>query len=556
MKDQVNALTQAGVAAAFINSSLNERQIQKALYNADNSAYKLIYVAPERLLTYDFLSFAKSAQISMLTVDEAHCISQWGQDFRPSYAKIPEFVEQLRGSPIISAFTATATPIVRDDIIRQLALDNPTVLVAGFNRQNLYFEVAKAKPKDKFWILTDFLKDKKDLVGIVYCSTRAAVEEVCEGLNASGYKASRYHAGLPDAERRDNQDDFIYDRVKIMVATNAFGMGIDKSDVSYVVHYNMPKDMESYYQEAGRAGRDGEPADCILLYSAQDVRTNTWLIENSRDIEYPDAETEHRLKERARERLRRMTFYCATNDCLRGYILKYFGEKPPNRCGNCANCNKELAKTYQEKVPVRKKQSAVVPVNKDLYAILVNLRTAIAKEHDVPSYVIFHNSTLTDMCMKLPKTPEEFLQVSGIGRVKAEQYGERFLRAIADFLSDSDINNPAETLHIPFKEFDASEVEISEEAVSVSVIAERINCVLLESGRGKITGQKINDWLVSEGYLQVINNENKSYKIPTNIGAELGIIAVERVIRGEDVKVNLFSQEAQKYVSLNILKMI
>ena len=575
MKDQVNALTQAGVAAAFINSSLNERQIQKALRNAANGAYKLIYVAPERLLTYDFMSFVRSAQmpISMLTVDEAHCISQWGQDFRPSYSKIPEFIGQLRERPIVSAFTATATPIVRDDIIKQLALDNPTVLVSGFDRQNLYFEVARAKPKDKFPILTNFLKnkqDKKDRVGIVYCSTRAAVEEVCERLNASGYNASRYHAGLSDAERRGNQEDFIYDRVQIMVATNAFGMGIDKSNVSYVVHYNMPKDMESYYQEAGRAGRDGEPADCILLYSAQDVRTNTWLIENSRDVQYADAETEHRLKERDKERLRRMTFYCATSDCLRGYILKYFGERPPNRCGNCATCNTQLVKTYQpsqpsqeiqefqENIPISRRQTPTVPVNKDLYAVLVDLRTTIAKAHDVPSYVIFNNSTLTDMCMKLPKTPEEFLSVSGIGRVKAEQYGGRFLKAIAEFLDSNHINvNDAEgTQPSPLKEFDASEIEISEEAVSVNAIAERINCVLIESGRGKITGQKINDWLVSEGYLQVINinNGNKSYKIPTDTGAELGIIAEDRVIRGENVKVNLFSQEAQKYVALNALE--
>ncbi|MGL5972727.1 MAG: RecQ family ATP-dependent DNA helicase, partial [Oscillospiraceae bacterium] len=278
MKDQVNALTQAGISAAFINSSLTARQLSLALDKAKSGAYKLIYVAPERLMSYDFLELAQSVKIAMLTVDEAHCISQWGQDFRPSYARIPEFIAELPERPIVSAFTATATPVVRDDILSLLKLRQPTVLVTGFDRENLYFEVQK--PKDKFGALTAFLQDKKYKSGIVYCSTRNAVEEVCSKLNKNKYSASRYHAGLSDRERHQNQDDFLYDRVQIMVATNAFGMGIDKSNVNFVVHYNIPKDVESYYQEAGRSGRDGEPADCILLYSGQDVRTNLWLIEN------------------------------------------------------------------------------------------------------------------------------------------------------------------------------------------------------------------------------------------------------------------------------------
>ena len=337
MKDQVNALNQSGIAAAFINSSLSERQIRLALYNAANGAYKLIYVAPERLLSPDFMEFAQYADISMLTVDEAHCISQWGQDFRPSYAKIPEFIVRLKKRPVVSAFTATATPKVRGDIIGQLGLSDPIVLVAGFDRRNLYFDVQK--PNNKFSALLDFLKDKKGRSGIIYCSTRAKVEEVCERLRQKGYNASRYHAGLPDTERHENQDDFLYDRVQIMVATNAFGMGIDKSNVSYVAHYNMPLNIEGYYQEAGRAGRDGTAADCILFYNGQDVRTNLWMIENARDVEYPDEQTENMLKERDRERLREMTFYCTTGDCLRNSILRYFGENPPNYCGNCGNCN-------------------------------------------------------------------------------------------------------------------------------------------------------------------------------------------------------------------------
>lgn len=338
MKDQVNALTKANIAAAFINSSLNERQVAKALLNAENRMYKLIYVAPERLASPNFLAFASSAQIFMVTVDEAHCVSQWGRDFRPSYVKIPEFTARLRGRPVTSAFTATATPEVREDIIKLLKLKNPGVLVSGFDRENLYFAVRR--PEDKFAELTGYLKDKKDKSGIIYCSTRSAVEEVCARLNKSGYKAARYHAGLSDAERQANQDDFLYDRVKIMAATNAFGMGIDKANVSFVLHYNMPKDIEGYYQEAGRAGRDGKPADCILFYGERDVLTGTWMIENGSDIKYPDQKTEKRIKNRSRKRLRDMKLYCSTKKCLRGYILKYFGEHPKKRCGNCENCGK------------------------------------------------------------------------------------------------------------------------------------------------------------------------------------------------------------------------
>ncbi|MDR2693436.1 MAG: DNA helicase RecQ [Chitinispirillales bacterium] len=337
MKDQVNALTQSGAPAAFINSSLSSRQIDKALSNARNGAYKMIYVAPERLLTPGFVSLAESVKISMLTVDEAHCISQWGQDFRPSYAQIPEFIAGLPRRPVVSAFTATATPRVRDDIAGLLKLSEPRILVTGFDRANLRFDVQK--PRDKYRALKAFLTDKAKRCGIVYCATRKTVEEVCEQLRGDGFNASRYHAGLDDSERHNNQDGFIYDRVQIMVATNAFGMGIDKSNVSFVVHYNMPKDIESYYQEAGRAGRDGEPADCLLLYSGQDMRLNEWMIENDKDAQYPDAETERLLKERGHKRLREMTFYSTTGDCLRGFILKYFGETPQNFCGNCGNCD-------------------------------------------------------------------------------------------------------------------------------------------------------------------------------------------------------------------------
>lgn len=338
MKDQVSALVQSGIKAAYINSSLTSSQYSEVFRRAYNGTYKIIYVAPERLLTEAFINFAEQMKISMVTVDEAHCVSQWGQDFRPSYMKIVEFIERLSYRPIISAFTATATKEVREDIGFILRLNNPFVITTGFDRENLYFGVMK--PNDKFTELKKILENNQGKCGIIYCIARKTVEEVCDRLNNAGFSATRYHAGLSDNERHTNQDDFIYDRKLIMVATNAFGMGIDKSNVSFVVHYNMPKNLESYYQEAGRAGRDGEPADCILLYSGQDVRTNQFLIENSEDInEDLTVEMREAVRAKDRERLKMMTIYCTTNECLREYILRYFDEKSFNFCGNCSNCN-------------------------------------------------------------------------------------------------------------------------------------------------------------------------------------------------------------------------
>jgi len=337
MKDQVNALVQAGVKAAFLNSSLSPSQFQRVLRNAESGEYKIIYVAPERLLTEEFQNLVQKSKISMVTVDEAHCVSQWGQDFRPSYLLIEKFIEMLPIRPPVSAFTATATGEVREDIIRLLKLDNPTLVSTGFDRKNLYFEVKH--PKDKMSTLLDLLKKYDQKSGIIYCSTRKNVEKVCDVLCEEGYGATRYHAGLSDQERKANQEDFLYDRSSIMAATNAFGMGIDKSNVSFVIHYNMPKDIESYYQEAGRAGRDGEPADCILLYSGQDVVTNQFLIENGNLNEALDEETWEIVKRKDRERLKRMTFYCHTSQCLRCYIISYFGEKSADFCGTCYNCN-------------------------------------------------------------------------------------------------------------------------------------------------------------------------------------------------------------------------
>lgn len=343
MKDQVTTLNQAGIHAAYLNSSLTQGQYRAALRNMVNGQYKIVYVAPERLLTESFLAAARAVEISMISVDEAHCISQWGQDFRPSYLRISDFVNELEKRPVLGAFTATATREVREDILALLDLRDPVQVTTGFDRRNLKFIVRQ--PANKLKAALEIIEEHAGDCGILYCLTRKTVEEVCTELIRRGYSATRYHAGLSDEERRHNQDDFLYDRVPIMVATNAFGMGIDKSNVRYVIHYNMPKNIESYYQEAGRAGRDGLPSDCVLLYSGQDVVTNQFFIDRMEPPEDTDEETAAMIRAREQERLSRMTFYCFTNECLREYILRYFGEYGANYCGNCSNCLTQFEET-------------------------------------------------------------------------------------------------------------------------------------------------------------------------------------------------------------------
>ncbi len=532
MIDQVQNLGQNGIRGAYLNSTLTYRQYRRALYNASCGMYKIIYVAPERLETEEFAAFAHSANISMITIDEAHCVSQWGHDFRPSYLNIRTFIDSLPYRPIISAFTATATERVREDVIRILGLRQPTVVTTGFDRKNLFFSVRT--PKDKKRELLELVKSEGDRSGIIYCSTRSTVEDVCELLNDNGYPATRYHAGLDDAERKQNQEDFIYEHKPIMVATNAFGMGIDKSNVSYVIHYNMPKNMESYYQEAGRAGRDGSEARCTLLFSNKDIVTNKFLIEHSENSAL-DLETQDMIRRQDTERLNAMIFYCTTAMCLRSYILRYFGENPPDKCGKCSNCtdnvnavnvvkearivadcvsemgsrfgkstvtdvlrgadnertarhtelvsfgrlkgmtagrirdivtlmeyNGYLATVKSGEFPIltttdktadlflndtellikdtpKKKSARALPtlpeneVDERLFEKLKEVRRQLAKMQGVPSFVIFSDATLTAMCRYMPTNKEELLTVSGVGNVKAEKYGRKFLAAINEF---------------------------------------------------------------------------------------------------------------------------
>lgn len=531
MKDQVNALNDSGIKAVYLNSSMSFNEYQRALELAIRGYFKMVYVAPERLENLDFLNFANSNPISMITVDEAHCVSQWGHDFRPSYLKIVDFISKLKYRPIVSTFTATATDKVKKDISRILKLKNPYTITTGFDRKNLYFEVKH--PKDKFMALLGIVTKNRGKCGIIYCGTRKNVEEVCQKLQDEGFKALRYHAGLSHQERLYNQNCFIYDRCDIMVATNAFGMGIDKSNVSYIVHYNMPKNIESYYQEAGRAGRDGEPAECILLYSASDVSLNRFLIEQSQNDEIPP-ETMKKIKQQEHELLKYMTFYCTITTCLRSYILKYFGEKGMKSCLNCSNClsdyidmditidsQKILSCVYRAKQSVtvailsvilrggkgktitengydklstygimkdctdayirdvtnylvlhkylnqcdektaylkltklsrgvlvgdtkvymkvqkdisKKKYKEInSSVNEELFNILKDVRQNISTVQSIPSYIIFSDATLKDMCLKLPTNKDEFLKVSGVGEIKMEKYGETFIKAINDF---------------------------------------------------------------------------------------------------------------------------
>ena len=659
MQDQVKALNEAGIHAAFINSSLTETQIGIALSRAAEGIYKIIYVAPERLETYGFTDFAGRADISMVTVDEAHCISQWGQDFRPSYLKIVDFIKNLPGRPIVSAFTATATEEVKEDILCILNLMNPNVTVTGFDRENLYYSVESIRRKDDF--VTGYIEKHPTESGIIYCATRKNVDKLCETLRNRGVPVTRYHAGLDNDTRKQNQEDFIYDRAPVIVATNAFGMGIDKSNVRYVIHYNMPQSMENYYQEAGRAGRDGEPSQCILLFSAQDIIINKFLLEKKdfSGLEYEDAEL---IKQRDLRRLQIMEGYCRTTGCLRNYILNYFGEKPRLPCDNCGNCHRDYKETdmtaeakqiincvaetrgrygltivtgtllgadrarlrelgtihyksygalkdrnealirslisqlveegylyqtedqysvlkmgniaplkeegtrvimrlYEEKEPDRKKAAhrkstdSLTAAGYDLFEELRELRLEIARAESLPPYIIFNDKTLIDMCVKLPRTADDMLNVSGVGENKLAKYGGKFLTAIASFVeahphavismetaaADTDggtgtaaaaakpaRNRKGKKADFRLGEKDAAQF-VYQDLYYISDIKNELNRICTVDGVKKVTIGIIWEYLVSQGLTHEEGVNGVFVKKPTAKGTEYGILLEDKV---------------------------
>ena len=556
MSDQVKALNQAGVHAAYINSSLTENQIRMALSYASQGRYKIIYVAPERLNTPRFLDFACNADISMLTVDEAHCISQWGQDFRPSYLEIAGFLTRLPRRPIVSAFTATATERVKNDIVASLGLNNPVTMVTGFDRPNLFFRVVTRKGgSQKDNSIINYVKKHEDESGIIYCATKKNVDKLYTLLNEQGISAGRYHAGLSNDERKQNQEDFTYDRIRVMVATNAFGMGIDKSNVRYVLHYNMPQSLEYYYQEAGRAGRDGEEAECVLFFSKQDIMINKFLLQNKASA--GDVASDMQKTANDQRKLQQMINYCETDKCLREFILSYFGDTTPCICNKCSNCvvvEDEEEETYVETGKKRKKAAQLAGLNElgaALFEKLRSVRTELAAEKSVPPYIICSDKTLKDMCAKLPRDKEQLADVYGMGEQKIQNYGEAFVTAVNAFvaenpnpsgsttgerpqtvLSDEEAVETGSTRKkkLPFyiEPQTLDEVELTDKCM-LTELTNKINELCpADKEHKKLAASFINELLIAEGYLEEVTEGENKIKRVTEKGRSVGIDEEER----------------------------
>lgn len=598
MSDQVTALNQLGIHAAYINSSLSERQIQLALSYAAAGRYKIIYVAPERLGTARFLEFAQSADISMVTVDEAHCISQWGQDFRPSYMEIPAFLHKLPHRPIVSAFTATATEQVKRDIVNGLGLQRPLMVVTGFDRPNLFFRVIHRRGgAETDNSVLNYVKNHGDESGIIYCATRKNVDQLYQLLLQYGIAVGRYHAGLSPEERKGSQEDFIYDRIQVMVATNAFGMGIDKSNVRYVLHYNMPQSLEYYYQEAGRAGRDGEEAECVLFYAKQDIMINKRLLQQKNMIEGADAAPERRANDL--RKLNQMIRYCETEECLRQYILSYFGDTSPCSCDKCSNCvitEDETEEVYVKTGRQRRKPllaANLTAVGQELFEQLRSRRMALARERSVPPYIICSDRTLKDMCAKCPVNAEAMADVYGMGGQKIGEYGQAFASVIAAFLREhpqasltdgtaagappeSSAESPAERLTEGTTEMTAdgqgtesarankkppfyidpeelNKTEITDTCMLTELV-DRINSLCPEAACKRLTARFVNLLLMEEGYLEETELDGKKTKDVTEKGRTAGMQVEERhSSNGYSYNAIIHTRESQQMI-LNLLQ--
>ena len=469
MRDQVDALNDVGLPAAFINTTQTPDEQDLVFAQALSGQIKLLYVAPERLETERFRNFAVRVPISLVAVDEAHCVSQWGQDFRSSYLGIGEFIAGLPTRPTVAAFTATATERVRRDIVSILGLHTPSITVTGFDRPNLYFDVISMPRKDKASWVASHIASHPDESGIVYCATRKETEALAESLNSAvaelraaggadvsdiGTIAVAYHGGMSADAREKAQRDFVTDRVPVVVATNAFGMGIDKSNVRFVIHYQMPRSMEAYYQEAGRAGRDGEAAECILLYNGSDIFTAKWMIEHTEPNENMTAAEQSAVRYQDMNRLNRMVDYCTKPGCLRAFILRYFGENAAQDCGHCSACcgarygeAEEIARQRRRgadgahlgQQATAEKVGSIgkieTPAGGDLFEQLRQVRMALSKLYHVAPFIICSDATLTSMVRRKPETLEGMRSVSGMGEIKTARYGEAFLGVIRPYVA-------------------------------------------------------------------------------------------------------------------------